>query len=179
MHFHHPLPSTLFFHSIIWKNCMPGRQHNDGKWSARCQGPERDWLGVRRSAVCSLPCTPALSGLQDEQQTKQPETAAPAQRFGAQTCIPSSPISFAQGQRDEYKKQNCHNNDHNRTVIQTLFSSCSELIQSHSLAPPLNAALRWHLPSTPISHLSLPTVTSTPGFPLLIYYAIPGTHGSF
>lgn len=74
----HPLPSTF-----MWKRRMPGRQHNDGKWRAWCQGKERDWPGVRRSMSCCRPRTPALSGRQDEQRTKQATMAAPDEDIGS------------------------------------------------------------------------------------------------
>lgn len=119
----------------------PGRQHNDGKWSAKCQGPERDRPGLRRSMACCLPSTAALSGLQDEQRTKQPETAAPAQRFGAQTCTAS-----AQGQNDDYKKKTVNK----VTIIVRLskyYSVVGEggsnlLLQSVALTQKIQ---RWHL----------------------------------
>lgn len=87
--------------------------------------------GLRRSMACCLPRASALSGLQDKQRTKQPETAAPTEWFGTQTCLGLTPPPTQpspQGQRDEYKKQNCQQNDHNSTVIQILFGGRIELI---------------------------------------------------
>ena len=74
--------------------------------------------------------------LQDEQWTKQAETAAPAERFG---CVSS--VSFTQGLRDECKKQRCQQNGRNSTLIQTPLSGRRELISaSKLLAPSLRAA---------------------------------------
>lgn len=71
------------------------------------------------------------------------------------TLPPPSLASFPQGQRDECKKQNCQQNYHNSTIIQTLFSGCRELsvspltelsaevaapLQSLISAPPLSPA---------------------------------------
>lgn len=75
VHLNHPLPSTLFFpHS--WGRIA--RQEDNTMTESEVRGVRGErgtgW-GVRRSMACCLPGTPALSGLQDEQRTKQPETA--------------------------------------------------------------------------------------------------------
>lgn len=41
-----PVPPSVVIH--VQETLQPGRQHNDGKRSLRCQGPERRLGGLRR-----------------------------------------------------------------------------------------------------------------------------------
>ncbi|MEQ2223011.1 hypothetical protein ILYODFUR_032359 [Ilyodon furcidens] len=88
------LPPARSFLIHIEK-ALAGRQHNDGKRSARCQGCERDLEGVKRSMVCCLAGALSLSALQDEQRTKQADVSTPAMWFGAQACACLLPSTFA------------------------------------------------------------------------------------
>lgn len=72
---HHVLPSSsslyLALSPFLWKHARKTTQWR--KVKCKVSGAGR---GVRRSAACSLARIPSLSGLQDEQRTKQPEMAA-------------------------------------------------------------------------------------------------------
>lgn len=100
---HHVLPSSfslyLALSPFLWKHARKTTQWR--KVKCKVSGAGR---GVRRSAACSLARIPSLSGLQDEQRTKQPEMAA-----SEQTCLrppPTHLISFTQGHQDDDRKWN-------------------------------------------------------------------------
>lgn len=100
---HHVLPSSfslyLALSPFLWKHARKTTQWR--KVKCKVSGAGR---GVRRSAACSLARIPSLSGLQDEQRTKQPEMAA-----SEKTCLrppPTHLISFTQGHQDDDRKWN-------------------------------------------------------------------------
>lgn len=150
VHFNHPLPSTLFSpHSCGRVAC----QEDNTMTESEVRGV-RGQRGTARGGEEVNGVLPARSSRFIRSagwaaDKTNPETAAPARRFGAQTrngLAPLSTLCLAQGQRGGYEKQNCQQNDHNSTVIQIPFSGCSELIYcAKSSAPSQSALLRWHL----------------------------------
>lgn len=100
---HHVFPSSsslyLALSPFLWKHARKTTQWR--KVKCKVSGAGR---GVRRSAACCLARIPSLSGLQDEQRTKQPEMAA-----SEQTCLRplhTHLISFTQGHQDDDRKWN-------------------------------------------------------------------------
>lgn len=158
---HHVLPSSSSLYLALSPGSVPGRQHNDGKWSARCQGLR----GVRGSAACCLAWTPTFirtAGWAADKTT----------RDGCEWT--NMLISFSQGHRDDYEKLNCQQNNRD-TFFQILFSGCSEFICC--TAAQMHHERLWGDIWSQLPVLSSASLDAW--FSLLICYVIQGTYGSF
>ncbi len=163
----------------MWKSRMPGRQHNDGKWSARCEGPERDWWGAEE--VNGMQPTQKShfirsAGWEVDKTTRDVQSSQAVWRTNMHGFDIPPALTFSSRSvwwHDEYEKQKTSpQNDHNSTVTQILFSGWSEV--TYCAKAELHVwALYWGGISSPLSSLN------TSGFPLLICYAILGAYGSF
>ncbi|MEQ2293518.1 hypothetical protein AMECASPLE_034347 [Ameca splendens] len=129
------LPPARSFLIHIEK-ALAGRQHNDGKRSARCQGCERDLEGVKRSMVCCLAGALSLSALQDEHRTKQADVSSPAMWFGAQACARLLPSTFASSVKVSMMITR-NQTVNNMTIITLLFKYYSVAAEVSSAAPQL------------------------------------------